>query len=395
MADAGTLAIGDEHALTVTGWADGPDAVARLGGRVVFVFGALPGEKVRARITAVERRFARAELLEVLAPAAGRAEPPCPVFGACGGCHLQHAAYGVQVTAKEARLRFHLERALPGLALPIRPMLRPADPWTQRTKVVLHVGRHEGAPACGFFRRESHAVVPVDACPAADRRAVDLARAAFAAAGRHGVAGLLATVTARVAAGAVHLLAGASRIRDVVAGVELLVSPGAFFQTSAFGAQALVETVRTFAAPAAGGAVLDLHSGVGLLALALAPGARSVLGIETDPASVADARAAAALAGHARARFVAADAETWLRAATDRFDLVVLDPPRAGCAPSLLDALLHLRPPHVVYVSCNPHALARDLAILTRAGYLLRALQPIDMFPHTHHVEAVAGLEVN
>ncbi len=201
-----------------------------------------------------------------------------------------------------------------------------------------------------------------------------------------------------------RLLRGRPRLVEEIAGVRYLVSPAAFFQTSAFGAEALVEIVTRFAAPTPRSRVLDLYCGAGLFALALAGRSRAVVGIEEKAAAVRDATAAARLNRRRNTRFFAGRVETRLReamaggggvgvAGAGPFDVVVLDPPRAGCAPEVLAGIARAAPARIVCVSCDPDSLGRDLAALSAAGYALRAVAPVDMFPHTCHVEAVALLE--
>ncbi len=414
---------GDPVTLEITGFADGPDAVARLGELVVFVFGALPGETVRATITSVERRFARANLDAVLAASPARVEPRCPWFGTCGGCDLQHATHATQTDGKVARLRRHLERTAADPAV-VRPILAPREPWAQRTTVVLHA--RDGT--LGFLRRNSRDLVPVVECPAADPRAIALATRTWATCAGTGTAPLVTQVTARVAAStgetqvliaatrmdpgfasvapalgatcvaidtgaAVTRLHGPERIREVIDDVELHISPHAFFQTSAFGARALLDTVRRLAGPQLDRSIVDLYCGGGLLALGLAAGARDVLGVEGNATAVQDARAAATAAAVGNVRFLAGDVGAWVADALVRPDLVVLDPPRSGCADGVAAAVARLGAKRIVYVACDLHALGRDVGALQANGYAVTAAQPIDMFVHTHHLEVVVALD--
>ncbi len=458
------VGIGDELSAEVEGLGDGPDALVKVENYVLFVPGALPGERVRVRVASAGRKFGRADLVRVERPVPERVAPRCSHFGICGGCHLQHLEYAAQLRHKEQRLRRELAHALGVDDVPLRPLSAPPDPWQQRTKVVLHLegGRHGrggehgrgrgGELRAGFFELRSHDLVEIGECPASDPRALALAGAAVEALRAakvpgfepHARGGLVRTVLARVAhrtgeaavvlvatraemierlqgvadrvrdAGATtvalnvndgplsrllgrdtRLLRGRARIAEEIGGVRYLVSPAAFFQTSAFGVEAVVEKVVRLASVSARGRVLDVFCGAGLLALALARGAREVVGIEANPAAVRDAVAAARwnrlrnahfLAGSAEARFAEA-------AGSGGLEVVVLDPPRGGCTPGLLARVAKAAPRRVVYVSCNPDTLGRDLAVLVGAGYGLRIVEPVDMFPHTWHVEAVAMME--
>ena len=445
--------VGDTVSLDVESLADGPDALCRSGDYVIFVAGALPGERVLVRVTNAGRKFGRGELLRVERPSPDRVGPKCPHFLECGGCHFQHLAYPKQLEHKTARLTKTLSWGLKRQTLPILPMAAPAEPWGQRNKIALQVvGRAHDAWG-GFFRMHSREVIPVEQCPVQDPRGTELSFDAVKAVSESGIEpwreyddrGVVKAVLVRsmkgtgdahvtvvtrtpripredklvraiLDAGATGvsvnlndrdgpqllgrhttLLAGPKRITEELGGLRFLSSPGAFFQTSAWGAAFLVDAIRRLVDAPEGARVIDLYSGGGLLSLALASRGAHVLGIEENASATGDAVASARANDlENSADFVTGPVESYLhdlmREPTRPY-AVVLDPPRDGCDPRVLDAMSRVSPEKIVYVSCEPSSLARDLAHLDHAGWDLERVEPLDMFPHAFHVESIAVLK--
>jgi 23S rRNA (uracil1939-C5)-methyltransferase len=444
---------GDVVDLDVAAMADGPDALARVGGWVVLLPGALPGERVRAEITSAARKYGRARVLEVLQPSPERVPPRCRHFLRCGGCHLQHQRYEAQLEQKRARLQKELAFALGGAAPEVRAAVPAPAPFGQRHKVALHLLSARGGLVPALHGLRELGLVPLEECPASAPGAWALALACVRAldslrltafepetgagllrsvlvrrsaatgqshllvvASRTPVPGLMrmlpelhaagaTTISvnehggdpARLLGGRTEVLSGPRRIDERISGVTLCLSPDAFFQTSPAGAAALVDAVRGFLAPLTDDVIADLYCGGGLFTLALAAGAREAFGVEESAVAVADALAAARRNRARNVRFLRGPVERLLRGCRDgalpRPDLAVLDPPRAGALPEALRELAALGPRKVAFVGCEPRALARGVAVLVAAGYRIRAVQPVDMFPQTSHVEAVAMLE--
>ena len=443
--------------LEAVGIADGPDALCLANGYVVFVPHVLPGERVRVEVTSAGRKHGRGEPVQVLQASPHRVAPRCAHFGACGGCHFQHADIGEQLRIKRERLGRMLAHTLktPVESLPIRPLAAPTESWGQRTKIalVLHPTA-SGRIDAGLYARRSNDVVPLTECPVSDPAGFALARAVVAEierlhvpiadptlSGRYGGGGGLRAVVVRALNGSdgrhvilvgtpaqapfgdrlidalahlgaagvaynvnheagpqllgreTHVMYGPNRLLEVVDGRQYLVSPGAFFQTSAWGVNHLVRTVRELVVPHPEHDLLDLYCGGGLLTLALADRCRRAVGIEGNPHAIDDARASARLAGIENVDFVAGRVEQRLHEAARRLTVrtAVLDPPRDGCAPAILHTLTeHILPRRIIYVSCEPTTLARDAAVLMAAGYRPTDFLPFDMFPHTAHLETVA-----
>ena len=443
---------GDELSLEVESLADGPDAMCKAGDYVIFVAGALPGERVLVRVTSAGRKFGRADLLRVERPSPDRVGPACRHFLECGGCHFQHLAYEKQLEHKEARLTKTLEWGLGRKSLPVLPMAAPESPWGQRNKIAFHLVGRAGEADPGFFRMRSRDIVPVAECPVQDPEGTQLAFDSVDAINRVGIEpwielgdrGVLKALVVRKMKGTgeshvtlvsktpripreekivrqlldlgatavsvnvnerpgpqlmgrqTNVLSGPPRITETIGGVKYLSSAGAFFQTSSWGAAFLADAVVRLVDAPEGARVIDLYSGGGLLSLALAKHGADVTGIEENPAAAGDARASAKASGlENRTRFATGPAESLVRdlQREKRPFAVVLDPPREGCDPRVIDAVSQLSPERIVYVSCDPQSLARDLAQFERAGWETTRIEPLDMFPHAFHLETVAVLE--
>jgi len=370
----------DEITLTCDRMVHGGDALGRHQGQAVFVAGAIAGERVRARIVARRRGYLRAAVVAVEEESEARTTPPCPAFPACGGCQWQHIGYPDQLRFKrqvvvdQLRRIGHLPEAEP---LVLETVASPMA-WGYRNHCRFH---QVGQGGWGFRSPGGERVVPIDGC--------GLAMAPIAAwlasmQGRPGPP----QVAVRSLGGELSTSLAPRPLVAEVAGARLRVSPGSFFQVNTPLLPTLVEQVVARLAPAGGERVVDAYGGVGLFGRLLAERAASVVVVETGPAAVADARVN--LAALANAEVVAGRAEQVVGTLSGRIDALVVDPPRAGCAPPLLEALAHRRVARLVYVSCDPATLARDAARLTALGYRLQELQPVDLFPQTFHVETVS-----
>ena len=442
-----------ELELRVDSLAFGGNGVARLNGFVVFVRRGLPGDRVRARVTKVKRNHAEAAMLEVLEPGADRVEAPCAHFPVCGGCRFQDLAYEAQAAAKEAQVRDALERIAGLHDPPLEPILPAESAFHYRNKLEYSFTQTAEGPALGFHRAGRwDEVLEIDRCWLTTdlgnelRRAVrDWAREERLTAydqsthegflrhlvvreGRNTGQALVVLVTApgklpdpghlvdvlrafpdvRSIHHAVNdgvaevtnlptaLLWGEEAIEEELCGLRFRVRPGAFLQTNTVMAERLYGLAVEYAGLTGQETVYDLYCGIGTIGLAMARDALSVWGVEVSEESVACAIENAELNGIGNAAFFAGEVGRSLEELRDRAgppDVVVVDPPRAGLAGRALRQVGRLEAPRLVYVSCNPTTLAGDVKTLVADyGYRLERARPVDMFPHTPHVEAVALL---
>jgi 23S rRNA (uracil1939-C5)-methyltransferase len=430
----------------------GGRGVARAGGFVVFVPDAAPGDRVRARLWRVKPGYGEADLIEVLGRSPARTTPGCPHFGPCGGCIWQHLGYPAQSAAKEAIVRESLAHLADLRDIEVRPILAMRSPWYYRNKMefTFHPDGILGLHRRGAYDR----VVPVTACllqsPASNlvlavvrefaessgltrydprshtgllrqvivREAkatgemmVALITAAPEVPGLKDLSGRLVAAVPRIASvlhatnpglsdglplAGIAVLAGRPYIVEELAGLKFRIGVETFFQTNTEQAERLVEVVKALAALRGGELVYDLYCGVGTFSLVLAPRAGRVYGIEISPAAVEAARENASLNKIVNAEFHSGDVRRLLPQARDRAgrpDLLVLDPPRSGAGSRVIRRISQVDASRIIYVSCNPTTLAPDLKDLVAAGYVVRIVQPLDLFPHTYHVECAVLLE--
>src|SRR3954449_9756553 len=451
---AAPVSVDEEIDLRIDSLAYGGNGVARANGFVVFVRRGLPGDLVRARVTKVKRNHAEATTVDVLEPGPARVDAPCAHYPACGGCRFQDLAYAAQLESKEAQVRDALTR-IAGIAEPPLELIVPAEsPFFYRNKMEYSFTRTEDGPALGLHRAGRwDEVLDIEKCwlttelGNAIRETVDAwareerleaysqedgtgyLRHLVIREGRNTGQALVQLVTAkgerferdhlvetlqRFPEGrAIHwaendtpaeitnlpteLLWGEDAIEEELSGLRFRVRPNAFLQTNTEMADRLYGIAREFAQLAGGETVYDLYCGIGTIGLSMAASAMTVWGIEISEESVACAIENQELNGIGNAAFFAGNVGEVLRDLRDRAgdpDVVVVDPPRAGLAGKALKRLGEIGAPRVVYVSCNPTTLAGDAKKLADGyGYSLLRAKPVDMFPHTPHVETVALLE--
>src|SRR5947208_9462231 len=450
---AAPVARDQELELSIDSLAYGGNGVARLNGFVVFVRRGLPGDRVRARVTKVKRSFAEATAVDVLERSPLRVEAPCQHYPACGGCRFQDLAYEAQVAAKEEQVHDALRR-IGGIAEPpLEPIVLAEEVFHYRNKLEYSFTQTPSGPALGFHRAGRwDEVLDISRCwlttdlGNAVRDAVrDWARAEKLEAydqaehrgylrhlvlreGRNTGQVLVQLVTAagerfdrdqfvevlrrfpelRSIHWAVNetpaevtnlpttLLWGDEAIEEQLCGLRFRVRPNAFLQTNTAMAERLYGIAGEFAALTGDETVYDLYCGIGTIGLTLARDSLTVWGVDVSEESVACALENADLNGISDAAFFAgetADALAELRERAGDPDLIVVDPPRAGLSNKAVRRLGRLQAPRIVYVSCNPTTLAGNVKELAASwGYELERVRPVDMFPHTPHVESVALL---
>ena len=443
-----------ELELSVESLAFGGNGVARLNGFVVFVRRGLPGDRVRARVTKVQRRHAEALAVEVLDPSPLRVDAPCKHYPACGGCRFQDLAYEAQLEAKADQVRDALVR-IGGLAEPpLEPIVPAESVFHYRNKLEYSFTETPSGPSLGFHKAGRwDEVLDIERCwlttdlgNAVRHTVRDWAREAGLAAydqaegrgylrhlvyreGRntgqvlvqlvtapgelHDADGLVAALRQIPEVRSIHhavnetpaeitnlpttLLWGEEAIEEAIGGLRFRVRPTAFLQTNTAMAEQLYELAVDYAALTGDETVWDLYCGIGTIGLTMARNALTVWGIDISEESVACALENADLNGIANAAYYAGDVGQAIEELKDRSgtpDVVVVDPPRAGLSNKAIRRLGRIGAPRIVYVSCNPTTLAGNVKQLGADwGYELRRARPVDMFPHTPHVETVSLLE--
>ena len=369
--------LGDKLTLTIGDIAFGGEGVARAGDFVVFVPFVAVGEVVEAEVTEVKKRFARAKLVRVLQASADRVQPECRYFGDCGGCQYQHLDYAAQLRLKHKQMQDQFQRIGgfdPGL---VAPVVGCPQPYGYRNRIMIRSqwDKFKQGLNIGFIRADNRLVVDIDECKIAEPAINDQIKAAKANPPPKG--GLKVV------------------LRIPPEGWE--VPRDSFFQNNFFLLPALVDTVRERLKLAGTRHLLDIYCGVGFFSVELAGRVESFVGVELDRLAVQAARQNAASRGLTNGEFVSGAAEDLLPRLLARFapeaTTVLLDPPRKGCRPAFLQALREDRPAQIIYVSCHPATMARDLNVLCANGvFSLAHVAPLDMFPQTQHVESVADL---
>jgi 23S rRNA (uracil1939-C5)-methyltransferase len=373
----------------------GGAALAHLDdGRVAFVAYAAPGELVEATIERVHPDYVEAAATKIIEASQDRVEPRCTLFGDCGGCQLQHMAYPAQLAAKEAIVREqvrrigHLDDSL------VAPIVGAADPWGYRNHVRFSTGKNWGD--VGFITRRGRGLLKVESCPIADPFVNELlptlqgkGRGLHQVQVRHNAKSgdyLISPVVPGL-----EEMSGQKWYDEELAGHRFRVSASAFFQVNNAQAEEMVRLVGE-ALPLSGRVLVDAFAGVGTFAAIFADRFERVIAIEESHSAAKDA--VANMASTPNVEMKAGKVEDLLPLLDAAPDAILLDPPRPGCASAVLEAIAEFRPAVVVYVSCNPATLARDLRVLSDTGYVLDRVTPLDMFPQTGHIECVSRLSL-
>lgn len=412
--------------LQLTSMAHGGSALGRdssANERVTFVPFGIPGEKVAVRIVDEKPRYAYAEIVDIIEPSPDRIAPRCQHYGVCGGCHLQHVSYDRQLSLKREVVVDQLQRIAKIANPAVGNTIPSPSSWNYRNSVSFSITKSGQLGFHRFFRggtTDDHddPVVPIQECHIIDSRLLDLFRdfdlelpdltRLTLRVGAYGDLLVLFEIDSveppslevdfpvnasiLLPTGEVANLVGENKIQEHCAGRDWQVSASSFFQVNPQAAETLVSLVMDRAQFSGSENVLELYSGIGLFTEALSNRASHIVAVEASPNAVADAEVN--LADTDNVELYQGDAEVAMTHLSEQeFDLVVLDPPRTGVSFNVIDAIVNIEPRRIVYVSCDPATLARDIRRLTPAGYALVSAQTLDMFPQTYHVETIALLE--
>lgn len=426
--------INDEFTLKITGITFDGAGVGRKDGMVVFVPGAIDGETVRVRVKELKKSYATAGTTEITEESPYRREPFCPDYARCGGCGLQHMSYEHQLELKRGAVTDSLERIGGFKGVRVNPVIGMDEPFYYRNKARYPVGESRGKTVSGFYAGNSHEIIDIDNCLIQDPASERIRKAVTNAIEEYEISGISHIVTrvsgstgdvmlilesdmknipridklvTRITAGIPEIksivlnvkstdktitLFGDDSLKDTLSKLEFRVPPLSFFQVNHTQTAVLYEKAVEFAGLTGCETVFDLYCGIGSITLFLAARAKKAIGVEVFKEAVDAARQNALINNITNVEFYAGRAEDViprLYEKGEKADVVVADPPRKGCDKALLETIIKIRPARIVYVSCNPSTLARDLKTLCETEYSIREVQPVDMFPWTEHVETV------
>ena len=370
------------------------DALAHYEGREVLVFGGIPGEEVIAEVVRYPKRYIAAQVVEVVTPSPHRVATPCPYVGDCTGCQWQHISYDHQLHLKrEAVLdALHTVGGLPEIDVP--PTLPSDQRFGYRNHARFTIGP-EGR--VGFVHRERRRFVDIQRCLLMDPWINETLDALQGRCGEttqlsmrygSGTGEWLIQPTLKTAD--VPLETGQKHYREILLGTPFRIAAASFFQTNTGQAERLAQLMLDALSLSGGEVVVDSYAGVGTFAALLAPHAARVIAIEESPSAIQDAEQNLAAFDNVEIR--PGKTEDVLDGLNIPVDAAIVDPPRVGCHPRTLESLMRLAPPRLVYISCDPESLARDLKLLSDGPYKVESVQPVDMFPQTHHVECLTTL---
>ena len=439
----------------ITGYTSEGQGVARVEGLAVFVAGAIRGETVKIKIAHLGHTAAYGDIVEILTPSPERRESDCPWAKDCGGCVFWHMTYAEELRAKAQRVTDALNR-IGGFALPVVPITGSEAVTGYRNKAQYPVAQVRGKAQAGFYRQRTHEVIPVKACRIQAATADQARQTVVAWMQKYGVLaydehtrkGLVRHIYVRTAMATGQVLVclvingdrvphekelvdsllttvdnltavslsihkkpgnvvlgdkfvdlhGPGYIEDVLCGLRFRLSPRSFYQVNRDQAERLYEAAVKQAGLTGTETVLDLYCGTGTISLVLAKAAGRVIGVEIIPQAIEDAKENAVRNSIANAEFMCADAGQAAQTFAEtgiRPDVIVVDPPRKGLSPDVIEAMDRMSPERIVYVSCDPATLARDMKLLTERGYTLTHAEAFDLFPRCHHVESVVCLTRN
>lgn len=444
---------GKKYEVCIDNMAHEGQGVGRIEGVAVFVEGALTGEKIIAEIDKVSKNYVIGHVNQILNKSPDRIEPLCPYAGKCGGCSLQHLSYKGQLKYKKQKIKDNLER-IGKIQAKVHETIGMEKPQRYRNKAQFPVGMVEGKTVTGFYTPRSHDIIPIESCMIQHEISDNIATIIRNWIKEYGIyvydekrgKGLIRHIVTRVAFKTGEVMAvivingknipckkqlihalkkdikglksvvlnintkrtnvimgeknitiyGSDNIIDYINDIKFEISPLSFFQVNPVQTEVLYGKALEYADLSRNETVIDVYCGIGTISLFAAQKASFVYGIEVIEQAVEDAKRNARINGIKNVEFISGEAEKIMPELADKgikADVIIMDPPRKGCNISVLEALVKMNPEKIVYVSCNPSTLARDLKYLEDNSYKTIEVQPVDMFPFTYHVECVVNLQ--
>ena len=428
------------------------EGIGRVENFAVFVPGAIKGEKIEVKITEIRKNFARGELEKIILPSLNRVKPPCSVFNLCGGCHLQHINYKKQLEMKKEIVENVLSR-IGNQNIDVMPIIGMEIPWRYRNKGHFHLARENENITLGFYQSKSHDLVPVSQCllfsqninslikyleKELTRQKITIYNHKTDKGNFRGIVLRESKYTGEIMIIFItreerwyldenflnnliiafpqvvslcqninknpkmalfgkdfRILKGKTFIEDHIGSFKFKISPSSFFQVNVLQTEILYKKILEYANLSGKETVIDSYSGTGTISIYLAGKAKKVYGLELQKGAVRDAWANGELNNLSNLKFFSGKAESWLYKWIQRgekAEVIVIDPPRRGCSREVLKNIIKIKPEQILYVSCDMPTLARDIKYITQNGYNIEEVQPIDMFPHTSHIECLVHL---
>ncbi len=439
----------EQYTMTIVDIGSQGEGIGKISDFTVFVPQAITGDEIEVKILKVKKNYAYGKLIRLISPSPKRQDPRCPSAHICGGCQLQHVDYEEQLVWKKDKVKAALTR-IGGLKdVFVHPTLGMQEPYYYRNKAQFPITMEDGKVKIGFYANHSHRIIPIDMCMIQDKKNKEIIQVVKTFIEKYNVSvydenehkGLirhLVTKTAFYKEGimvclvingdrlphddklivalrdiegissivlnhnkdntnvilgdTITVLYGEDYIIDLIGDLKFKISPLSFFQVNPLQTKVLYDKVLEYAELKGEETVWDAYCGIGTISLFLAQKAKKIYGVEVVPEAIGNARENAALNAVSNAEFFEGHAEEVIPRLYKqgvKADMIVVDPPRKGCDQKLLETIISMAPSKMIYVSCDPATLARDLAFLTSQGYAVEKVQPVDMFPHTTHVETV------
>ena len=385
---------GDTLRADISTVAFGGDGIARIGNLVAFVPYTVDGDVVDVTVREVKKNFIRCEVKEIIEPSPYRTGPPCRYYARCGGCQYQHIGYDHQLKIKEAQVRESFQRIGKMADPPLRNIMPSPAPYHYRGKAEFHCDPRQGK--IGFMDVAGGTLVDIAECPLVDE-SINEELETLRSTMYDNDAPPLRERRCTLWSGTPYK--AARFVMRLVSDRDFRIPYTGFFQANGPLTGGLVEQVLSRAKPSPSDVILDCYCGSGLFSLFLASRVKKIYGIEIDKKAIECAKHNFKYHGYTNGRFFRGSVIDILDSIFIRenisIDTIILDPPREGCSRQVLDRIFRLHPSRIIYASCNPATQARDITYLSEQEYSLKALQPIDMFPQTKHIEVIALLARN